>query len=184
MVNIFDVKFKSHVGYDTRYIYLIKSDLSRLTSIQLEKPTFITSSYYGVSVGQIRRLLSVIKSDEHTLLSQYAEHVLRQLVYRVSEYIADRLTFCELHLNLTLYPKEMVIVNGRAKDFTFTNEKVSLDNPVLDDIPHNIIHYLRILDKQDVFNSCIKDVQQLVVTTQIFYLIDSLYNKYNNIASK
>lgn len=181
MVNTFDVKFKSETGYETRYVYLIKSDLSKLTSLRIEKASFISSRYYNVSIGDIRKLLSVLKSDRQTLLSQYAEQVLRTLVNMVSKYVADRLNFCDLHLNLTLHPKEMVIINGRARDFVFNNEKVMLDVPVLDEIPHNIIHYLRVLNKQDVVDSCIKDVQQLVVTMQIFHVLDSLYN---NIASK
>jgi len=181
MVNTFDVKFKSETGYETRYVYLIKSDLSKLTSLRIEKASFISSRYYNVSIGDIRKLLSVLKSDRQTLLSQYAEQVLRTLVNMVSKYVADRLNFCDLHLNLTLHPKEMVIINGRARDFVFNNEKVMLDVPVLDEIPNNIIHYLRVLNKQDVVDSCIKDVQQLVVTMQIFHVLDSLYN---NIASK
>jgi len=181
MVNTFDIKFKTETRIETRYVYLIKSDLSKLTSLRIEKASFISSRYYDVSVGDIRKLLTVLKSDRKMLLPQYAERVLRTLVNRVSEYVADRLNFCDLHLNLTLHPKEMVIVNGRARDFVFNNEKVMLDVPVLDDIPDNIIHYLRVLNKQNVVDSCIKDVQQLVVTTQIFYVLDSLYN---NIASK
>jgi len=181
MVNTFDIKFKTETHYETRYVYLIKSDLSKLTSLRIEKASFISSRYYDVSLGKIRKLLTVLKSDRQMLLPQYADQVLRTLVNTVSEYIADRLNFCDLHLNLTLHPKEMVIVNGRARDFVFSNEKVMLDVAVLDEIPHNIIHYLQVLNKQNVVDSCIKDVQQLVVTTQIFYVLDSLYN---DIASK